>query len=73
MKYKCNTTKTLEMSRVFLVEKEKEKEQVRKNIKHTETDSQLTVITPLQVIDKTVCTFTLQSLNLPLHIKLCCI
>lgn len=27
LKYKCNTTKTLEMSRVFLVEKEKEKEQ----------------------------------------------
>ncbi|XP_020606776.1 general transcription factor 3C polypeptide 6-like [Orbicella faveolata] len=26
LKYKCNTTKTLEMSRVFLVEKEKEKE-----------------------------------------------
>lgn len=32
MKYKCNTTKTLEMSRVFLVEKEKEKEQVRKTL-----------------------------------------
>jgi len=36
LKYKCNTTKTLEMSRVFLVEKEKEtekeKEQVRKTL-----------------------------------------
>ena len=32
MKYKCNTTKTLEMTRVFLVEKEKaerEKQEVR--------------------------------------------
>jgi len=34
LKYKYNTTKTLEMSRVFLVEKEKEKEkeQVRKTL-----------------------------------------
>ena len=32
LKYKCITTKTLEMSRVFLVEKEKEKEQVRKTL-----------------------------------------
>ena len=33
LQYKCNTTKTLDMSRVFLVEKEKEKEKepVRKN------------------------------------------
>ena len=26
LKYRCNTTKTLEMTRVFLVEKEKERE-----------------------------------------------
>ena len=41
LKYKCNTTKTLEMSRVFLVEKEKEKEkeQVRKKLIHTVTCS----------------------------------
>jgi len=35
LKYKCNTTKTLDMSRVFLVEKEKEKEPVRKKTFNT--------------------------------------
>ena len=35
MKYKCSTTKTLEMSRVFLVEKEKEMEKEKERVRKT--------------------------------------
>ena len=35
LKYKCSTTKTLEMSRVFLVEKEKEMEKEKERVRKT--------------------------------------
>ena len=40
LKYKCNTTKTLEMSRVFLVEKGREKEKEREKENEMEKEKE---------------------------------
>ena len=52
LKYKCNTTKTLEMNRVFLTEKDKAEKGTEKEVKLLIYTAQREYYTPVNTFEK---------------------